>query len=122
MEIRDPQAIYRFLSSLSWFGSIALFIMLALVVAFIALNISEKLFESKSKNQKRFMVSILALMVIVCGIVLKNDANNSRTQLRDANAIKSYLLEVRHRYKSLRTIANDILLGSGNELCKGDSA
>jgi len=120
MEIKDTQAIYEFLGNLSWFGSIAFFILLAIIIAFITLNISEKIFDSKSKRLKRNTTFLVILTVIICGIIIKNEANNSKEQLRYANAIKSYLLEFKQRYKSLKGLANDIVLSSEDVLCKGD--
>ncbi len=120
MEIKDTQAIYQFLGNLSWFGNIAFFILASIVIAFLTLNISEKIFDSGSPVLKRNTTLIIVLLVLVCGIILKLEANRTKEQLRFANAIKSYMLEYKKRYKSLKTLANDIVLNSDDSLCMGD--
>jgi hypothetical protein len=85
-------------------------------VAFVTLNILDKLFEPPERKVKRTITFVVVAAIIVCGILLKREANHAKLDIIDANAIKSFMIAHKQRYKSLKGLSGVIVFSSDDSL------
>jgi hypothetical protein len=118
MEIKNPEAIYSFLGNLTFAGTLALFVLISVVAAFITANVIEKLFDGK--GIRRIVVFLVLLVINICGYILKNEADKAKKELSVANTIKGYLVANIQRYKSFDLIARDVLFDFDEKIDTSD--
>jgi len=110
MKIDDPKALFDFLADLSPLGVATLLLLAALIVAYLASNVAEKLFAEEDKKSKKTLTTIVPMVIIICGIFLKFQADTSKKERLTANAVKAYLCANIQKYKSYSSLAGEIYL------------
>jgi hypothetical protein len=111
MKIEETLKLYEFFGILSWTGVIAFLAVFSIVFLYFSLNIASKIFDSEDKKIKRLVLVAIILLVFGSGIVLKLEANSSKSDLIVANSIKSFFIENKRKYKSLKGLATEMNFG-----------
>jgi ABC-type multidrug transport system permease subunit len=109
MKIDDPKAFYEFFSSLNLPGIIAVIIIAALVVAYFTSTIVEKLFKSTQKKAKMILIISSTSAIVLCGVLLKVDADKAKKDLIIVNTIKSYLIGNNQKFKSFKGLRKNFI-------------
>ncbi|MCW3110638.1 MAG: hypothetical protein JWQ09_5144 [Segetibacter sp.] len=112
MKIEETLKLYEFFGNISWTGVIAFLAIISIVFMYFSLNIASKIFDSEDKKKKQLVLVAVVLLIFVSGIVLKLEANSSKSDLIVANSIKSFFIENKRRYKSLKGLATEMNLGA----------